>query len=111
MGRSVAPHDDLKALAVERQLSQTCGLGIGVRSHFDAIKLVSSRFQNDNGKSLLPERVGHRESVGLTRRSCYLQQDGTNRNERSSVGSWLIRPSCRSAATEAGGTSGGQPSS
>ena len=81
MWDSVAPHDDLKALVVERQLSQVRGLGIGVRSHFDAIKLVSSRFQNENSKALLLKRVSNRKSIALARRSCYLQQDGTGQNE------------------------------
>ena len=64
---SVAPQDDLKAFAVERQLSPTRGLGISVRSYFNPIKFVSGRFEDENGKTFLTERVSHRKRIALTR--------------------------------------------
>jgi hypothetical protein len=78
---SVASHDYLKAFAVERQLAHTHRLAISVGSHFDAIKLVSSRFQDESGKPFLPEGASQRKGITFTRRSCYLQQYGTGRNE------------------------------
>jgi predicted dithiol-disulfide oxidoreductase (DUF899 family) len=53
---SVASHDDLKALAVERQLGLMHGLAVSVRPHFDAIKVVSGRFQDEYGEPFLPEQ-------------------------------------------------------
>ena len=70
---SVAPHDDLKALAVERQLGLMHGLAVSVRSHFDAIKVVSSRFRDENGEAFLLEHASQRKGITFTRRGCYLQ--------------------------------------
>ena len=78
---SVASHEDLKAIAVERQLGPTRGLAVSVWSHFDAIKVVSRRFQDDNGEPFLPEHASQPKRITLTRRSCYLQQGGARWNE------------------------------
>jgi hypothetical protein len=77
----VASHDDLKALAVERKLGLIRGLVVSVRSDFDPIKVVSSRFHDENGEPFLLEHASQRKGITFTRRSCYLQQDGARRNE------------------------------
>ncbi|MGC2281706.1 MAG: hypothetical protein WA603_16950, partial [Candidatus Acidiferrales bacterium] len=78
---SVAFHDDLKALAVERQLGLLHGLVVIVRSHFDTVEFVGGRLQDENGEPFLTEHASQRKGITLTRRRCYLQQDGPRGNE------------------------------